>query len=161
MQHGMGKNNGFTLIELIISMAVLTFGILIVFYAFTSSMRLFSDELTESDVSLETHRAIERMSRELRNSKEIVSSSGTSISFWYQDTNNNGTREAAETVTYTWTGGTVEGITRTIGATSVRLANDIYGLSITYNSPLITIVVTGKKGSSIGTLESSVKSRNL
>lgn len=146
-------------------MAVMTFAIVVLFYAFSISMRVLSEEMTESDVSLETHRAVERMVSELRNSLEIVSAGGTSITFWHVDTNGNGTREADETVSYSWTGGTVEALDRTIGETTFRIAGNVMNFSLTYDNPsnikLIKILITGRKGTSIGTLESSVKSRNL
>jgi len=146
-------------------MAVMTFAMVVIFYAFSVSMRILSEEMIESDVSLETHKAVERMVSELRNSLEIVSGGSTSIIFWYRDTNGDTTREADETVSYYWTAGTVEALFRQQGSSTIREASGIINFSLTYDNPssikLIKILITAKKGGTLGTLESSVKSRNL
>jgi len=147
-------------------MTALSIAIVVIFYAFQESMKIFSSELSESDVQFETNKAMGRMTRELKNGLEITSAGATSISFWWKDLNGNGTREAAETVTYTWSGGTFEVLNRTQGSSTVIIANSIKGLSLTYdsvlpNTKLITIRITALKGTLLGTLESSVKCRNL
>jgi len=148
-------------------MVVLSFAIAVIFYAFNASMRLFTNELSESDASFQAHKAVEMMSGELRGAIEIESASTASITFWYADLNDNGIREANETATYTWTG-TIEGfINRIIQASSQEIATGIKGFALTYNDPtpsnirLIKIFVTVQKDSTLSTLESSVKCRNL
>lgn len=159
------RSRGFTLLEALIAISVMSFAIFVIFYAFQSSMRIFTGEISEADVSVEVHRATERMVKELRNSLQIVSGGSTDITFWYEDTNRNGTREAGETVVFNWTGITTETVTRTIGSSSQIIANNIIRFSLTYDNPsdikLIKIVITGQKGDSVSTLESSARSRNL
>jgi len=146
-------------------MAVLSIAIVIIFYAFQATMTALTEQFSESDVSLEVHKGMERMVKELRGALEIPSASGTSITFWYKDINGNGTRDAAETINYTWTGITTETLTRTMGGATFIVANKISGFSLTYDDPsnikLIRIKLTGTAGTSINTLESSVKLRNL
>jgi len=150
-----------------IVMAVLSIAIAVIFYAFTASMRIFTDEMSESGSSIEMHRAMERMTRELRESRQITSANSTSITFWYQDLNGNGTRDANETVKYTWTGTTEGYVNRTVQSSTLEVASGIRGFTLTYNDPapanikLIKIFITALNGKSVSTLESSVKSRNL
>lgn len=160
-----GNSGGFTLLESIISMAVMTLAIALIFYAFQATMKVLTEELSEADVSLEVHKGMERMVRELRGALEVPSAASTSITFWYRDLNGNGTRDAAETINYTWTGITTETLTRTMGSSTFIVANKIIDLSLTYDNPssvkLVKIKITGIKGTSVSTLESSVKLRNL
>jgi prepilin-type N-terminal cleavage/methylation domain-containing protein len=163
----MKLSKGFTLLELIIAMGVLTFAMALIIYAFTQSMRIFTAELYEGDTAAEIQRSLDRMTKELRNALEIVSTSETSVTFWYQDLNNNGTREANETVTYSWTGTSEGYLKRIVQTASIEVATGVKSFSLTYNNPtpanirLINIYITVQKGSNLSTLESSVKSRNL
>lgn len=150
-----------------IVMAVLSIAIAVIFYAFVASMHIFTNELSESDSSIQMHRAMERMTNELRNSLAIISANPTSVTFWYQDLNGNGTVDANETVAYSWTG-TAEGyVNRTVQTASLEVANGIKGFTLTYNDvdpaniKVITIRITSMNGTSVSTLESSVKGRNL
>jgi len=158
---------GFTLLELMIAMGVLTFAMALIIYAFTQSMRIFTAELYEGDTAVEIHRSLDRMTKELRSSLEIVSADGISITFWSEDLNNNGTREANETVTYSWTGTSEGYLKRIVQTASIEVASGVKSFSLTYNNPtpsnirLINIYITVQKGSNLSTLESSVKSRNL
>jgi prepilin-type N-terminal cleavage/methylation domain-containing protein len=161
----MKRSKGFTLLELMISMAVLSLAIAAVFYIYVETTKIFTDELTDSDMNFQTGKAMDRMSRELQQALKITSKSSTGITFWYQDTNNNGTREAGETVTYSWVGGTTEAIYRTVVSTTERIANNINKLDLSYDnaaSPeMVTISITGRINSTVSTIESSVKFRNL
>jgi len=154
-------------LELIIAMGVLTFAMALIIYAFTQSMRIFTAELYEGDTAIEIQRSIDRMTNELRNALEIVSTGETSVTFWYQDLNGNATRDANETVRYSWTGTTEGLLNRTVQTATLEVASGIKSFSLTYNNPapsnirLINIYMTVKKGSNLSTLESSVKSRNL
>ena len=158
LKHLFRISKGFTLLESLVAMVVLSFAIAVIFYAFNASMRLFTNELSESDASFQAHKAVETMSNELRGAIEIVSANGTSITFM---------REAYETVTYSWTG-TAEGLlNRTVQTSTQEIATGIKGFTLTYNDPtpsnirLIKILVTVQKDSTLSTLESSVKCRNL
>ena len=160
-------SKGFTLLELMMAMAMLSIAIAVIFYAFSASMRVFTSELSDADASLEMHRAIERMTNELRGSLEIISANGTGITFWYDDLNNDGTREANETVQYSWTGTSEGYINRTVQTSTQEIANGIKSFSLTYNDPspsnirVVNIYITVQKDSTVSTLESGVKLRNL
>jgi prepilin-type N-terminal cleavage/methylation domain-containing protein len=156
------SSKGFTLLESMIAMAVMTIALAVIFYAYTAMMNVFSSELSDSDLSFETQKAMDRVENDLRRNRQIVSSGSSSISFWFDDLNGNSTRDAAETVTYTWTGGTIETLTRTMGVTSEIIAKYISRFNLTYNtSEEITISITARKNGTYSTLESSVNCRNL
>ena len=158
---------GFTLLELMIAMGVLTFAMALIIYAFTQSMRIFTAELYEGDSAVEIQRSIDRMTTELRNALQIVSTSESSVTFWYQDLNGNSTRDANETVRYSWTGTTEGLLNRTVQTSTLEVASGVKSFSLTFDNPnpaninLINIRITVQKGSNLSTLESSVKSRNL
>ena len=148
-------------------MGVLTFAMALIIYAFTQSMHIFTNELSEGDTAFEIQRSVDRMTKELRNALEIVSTSETSVTFWYQDLNGNSTRDANETVRYSWTGTTEGLLNRTVQTSTLEVASGIKGFSLTFDNPnpasikLINIRMTVQKGTTVTTLESSVKSRNL
>ncbi len=161
------KSKGFTLLESIMVMAVLTIAMGVIIYAFIASMRIYTAELSEADASIQAHRAMERMTKEMRSALEIVTATGTSVAFWYSDANGNGTREASETVKYTWTGSTTGLINRTVQTSTLEVATGVANINLTYNDPdppdirIINILIRVKKGTMVSTLESSVDLRNL
>lgn len=159
----MKHSKAFTLIEAMISMIALTIALGLIFSAFLAVMQIFTSEMSDTDVSMSSHKPIEMMAGELRGALEIISTSTESVSFWYKDLNSDSTREASETVTYTWLP-TREAIFRSVSTSTVRIASNITNMNLTYSgTPVtqITIKVTARLGTSINTLESSVKCRNL
>ena len=148
-------------------LAILSIAMAVIFYAFTASMHIFTSEMSEADASLEAHRAMERMTKELRGALQIVAASGTSVTFWYSDLNGDGTREANETVTYSWTGASQGYINRTVQTSTQEISIGIQNFLLTYNDPsppninLIKIFMSAQNGSTVSTLESSVDCRNL
>jgi hypothetical protein len=147
-----------------IALAVISIAMIVLFYAFQAATMIFSSEMNESDSSFEAHKAIERIVADLRNSPEIITHTTTEVTFWYQDANNNSTREASEVVSYTWLP-TTEAVYRGQNSASVIIANRIIGMSLTYDNPsdigMITIKITSYQGDTVTTLESSANLRNL
>jgi len=139
--------------------------IAVIFYAYIASTRLLTIEYSEADASFSAHKVMEYMIGDLRKSPQVITANPQNITFWYQDLNNNGTVESNETITYSWTGGTIDAVTKTIGGSSVILANDILSFSLTYETPsavkLVKIVITAGKNNILSTLESSVYLRNM
>ena len=159
------KNKGFTLLEAIIAMAVMTFAIGIVFYGFLAVANIFTEEMAETDVGFETNKALEQMTTEMRNTLEIVSSGDTDITFWHKDLNQNNSREANETISYSWNGTIGGDLIKTTDGTPVIIAKGVNAFSLSYDSSseatLIDISITIFANNEIGTLESSVQCRNL
>jgi prepilin-type N-terminal cleavage/methylation domain-containing protein len=161
------KSKGFTLLESMMVMAMLSIVMVIIFYAFSASMSIFSGEISEADASLEAHRTMERMTKDLRGALQIVAADSTSISFWSSDINGDGTVEANEVVTYSWTGTSEGYINRTVQTSTREISTGIKSFALTYNDPsleavrVITINITAQKGANVSTIESSVDGRNL
>jgi|GEM_PF-1980025 len=155
---------GFTLLETLISMAVILIAIGVVFYAFSMSLRLFVDESKRTDVYIEADRGMNIMTKELRGAKEIISAASNEVTFWLFDRNGNGTKEADEVVTFTWSGVPNTSINRIASNETIHIAYKVKNLLFIYDDPanvkLINIVLT--VGNEItATLESSIKPRNL
>jgi len=164
----MKKSNtkkGFTLLEALIAISVITFVIVIITISFLLSMRIFSEELSSSGIQYEAKKAMERMTQELRGALEIVSAESSSVTFWWKDLNGNTTREVEETVSFYWDGSPGSTLKRTEGTDTINIIYNVNNLLFTYqdsnNIKLITINLTAAKENTISTLESSIKLRNL
>ncbi len=157
------RTGGFTLLELIIAMSTIFMAVAIVLYAYLVTLRLFSGEMEESEIAIEMHKPMEQMENDLKNSLYIITGESSRIRFWA------GNPAASQDVTYRWSpsgvGATSEMIYRKVGVTMEWLAKDISRLTFTYDNPgnikRITIKITGRKNRTLGTVESSVKPRNL
>jgi prepilin-type N-terminal cleavage/methylation domain-containing protein len=161
----MKKQKGFTLLEMIISMAIITIAMGAIFMAFSMALRLFVEESMRTDSHIEADRSMSRMIKELRGSKQIISTATREVTFWLSDENENDIREADETVTFTWTGSPEYTLNRTSSNETLHLAYDVYDFTLTYDDPfdigLIDISITIGEGPTHVTLESSAKLRNI
>ena len=161
----MEKKKGFTLLELMIAMGIISFIMAGVFMAFGIALKLFADEMTRTDIFIEADRGMSRMVRELREAKEITAASSREITFWFADLNDNDTKEAAEIATYRWSGSPEASLNRIASNETFPLSYGVFNFALTYDNPadvkLINIALTVGKGETRATLESSVRPRNL
>jgi prepilin-type N-terminal cleavage/methylation domain-containing protein len=161
----MKKKKGFTLLELMIAMGIISFIMAGVFMAFGIALKLFADEMTRTDIFIEADRGMSRMVRELREAKEITAASSREMTFWYADLNNNGTREPSELATYRWSGSAESTLNRIVSGETFPLSYGVFRFALTYDDPadvkLVNIALTVGKGETRATLESSVRPRNL
>jgi len=159
------KQKGFTLIEAIISMAMIAIVLIIIFIAFTIGLRTFVIEQSQSDVTFEINQGISFLKRDLRGALEIVSAEPASITFWYKDLNGNSIREANETLNYSWSGTPGDSLIRSIGSDGRPVANYVYNFELSYDTPgdikIVNVKLVIQKESIINTAESSVSLRNL
>ncbi|MFC1560203.1 type II secretion system protein J [Candidatus Margulisiibacteriota bacterium] len=159
------KSRGVTLLELIVAMAVLSIAIAAVFYGYVAVANIFTEEMAETDILIEINRPLEQMTKELRGALEIVSSSSNNIIFWHKDLNDNSTREVAETISYSWDGTPGGDLIKTVSAESFIVGKGIQDFALTYTvtqgATLIDVNIVISSGTSTGTLESSIKCRNL
>ncbi len=155
------------MIELIIalSITVLVMGVLV--YSYIAVVDVFRGEVDTSGIEIESSRAMEIMSKEMRGLNEIQSATGTSITFWGKDLNTNGTKEANEIITYSWDGTPKGELLRTVSGQQHPIARNVNAFEITYDSVLLPSikkidikVVTGS-GDQLSTKESTVTPRNL
>jgi hypothetical protein len=143
------------------ALAAMSIAIVLVFYGFASSMRLFKDEMYDAAVSIEAQRAMEQITADLRGTQSIEASGPTFVTFLSQYVYPSGTSDA---ITYNWGGQNDETIYKTVNSAPPReISTNIGNFYLTYGGNPVNSVyirITGQKGTSISTLESSVKLRN-
>ena len=156
---------GHTVLELIIASALIAIVVAVIYLTYNVGIKIFSSEVLRSDILGEGTRALERMGNELRGALKINSAGSQNLTFWYKDLNSNGSQEASETITYSWSGTPQDSLLRTVVSQSETLSNNIQSFSFTYDNPsdinLVTITLTVKKGEEEKMLKSSIKLRNL
>ncbi|MCX5725690.1 MAG: prepilin-type N-terminal cleavage/methylation domain-containing protein [Candidatus Saganbacteria bacterium] len=159
------NRKGFTLLEAMISMAMLLIIFAVIFLAYIVGIKIFEGEKGQSDVNLELDRGISSLEKDLMGALEIVSAESHSVTFWYKDLNGDSTIEAAETMTYSWSGTPEAPLIRALGGDSKPAANYVGDFELTYSIPenikLITVKLVIQKGDIISTAESSVNLRNI
>ncbi|MFH0887521.1 MAG: prepilin-type N-terminal cleavage/methylation domain-containing protein [bacterium] len=161
------RPKGLTLVELLISMAVMSLLFLVIFETFSTAFKIYSGETSRTDNLAEANRAMDTMQKELRFAREMRSAAATNVSFWYFDENSNSTSEASEIITYSWNGTAGGDIIRAKGTSSNILAKKVQSFGITYNSGTlanirtITLSLQIKEGDESIYLHSTVRPRNL
>lgn len=125
---GMRKRNGFTLIEMM--MGVLLAAILIgtAGVVYSVILRQWLSTQIRTHLRQDGVYALERLSRELNEAREITSSQASSIQFWWQDTDADGVRDSGELVQFSWAGAAGDPLARD----SVFLAHNVKTFQISY-----------------------------
>ncbi len=163
----MKQKKGATLIELIIAMAISVgiMGVLVMTYVVGTG--IFNSEMDRSSAFMEANKAVNALRGDLRSCLELTGATSTSISFWADDLNSNGTKEANEIYAYSWNGTAGNPLMKTISGNSTMVAKNLNELLLTYNSASLTsitqvdIKITTGTADNVSTLESSVKLRNI
>ena len=153
---------GFTLFELVISVALYSSIAILMVSAYLVSAHVFRQELGRSDIFWDGQWALETMTKEIRECQKITSGEAGRLTIWWQDTNGNGLVETTETVTYSLEG---RALTRTEKGLGRGLASSVNTWRLGYNSATYPTFVTinlnlSSEGQS-ATFESSVKVRNM
>ncbi|UCD54785.1 MAG: prepilin-type N-terminal cleavage/methylation domain-containing protein [Candidatus Omnitrophota bacterium] len=130
------NKNGFTLIELIIGIVLYSIIIGVAGLVFIVVLREWSSTQIRSNLRQDAVIAVERLTRELNEAREITSALDNSILFWWQDTDADEVRDSSEVVTFSWDGTAGTPLKRD----DVTLAFDVENFQINYrdlnNSPL-------------------------
>lgn len=161
------KNLGVTLIELLIAISISFFVVITIIVLYIGSMKIFGTELNISNLQIESKRAMNLMSNEIKDCLEVESASPASFSFWWKDLNSNSSKEASEIVSYSWDGLTQGNLTRTISGSSEIISKYVDNFNLIYNSQVIALIrtvkitLTNSINNKISTLESTAKIRNL
>lgn len=155
------NKSGLTLLELLLASALLMIVLAIIFSAYFVSVRVFSEQTGQTDLFWNGQTAVATMTKELRESRQIVSAEANSITFWWKDLNGDTTRGADETVTFSLAG---QSLIRSVSGTTRGLANNATALSFSYNDTdapsLITVNLYLTNDEQTATIESTVMLRN-
>jgi len=154
-------SKGVTILELVLATMISTFLIGAVITAYIVSMRLFSQQMGETDIFWNGQRAADIMVGEIREALSVVSPNTNNITFWWKDLNGNSSREANETITYSLSS---HDLLRSIGASVHTLASNVDSINFSYdttpNPRLVTISLVLSSAGQTASVESKVKIRN-
>ena len=98
-------SRGFTIVEMMISMVIMCLILGVLYSAYVTTIRIFSAEMNETDSYFQLTKTMDVMTSDIRNSLMVITTGTTTITVWAADTDNDGTFDANEIVTYKWTGG--------------------------------------------------------
>lgn len=161
------KQKGTTMIELIIALSITVFVMVVLVYSYLAVVDVFRGEMDTTDIEIESSRAMEVMSREMRELNQIQAAASSSITFWGKDLNMNGTQETNEIITYSWDGIAGGDLVRTTNGVQKPIARHVNSFVISYDNPTVALIkkidlkiVTGS-GDRLSTKESSITPRNL
>lgn len=161
------RKSGLTVIELLIALGITVFVMGVLIVAYVASTRIFNEEISKSSALLEANKAVNNLRKDLRSCLQIISASSTSISFWAEDLNSNGTREAGEIYSYSWSGTVGDPLIKTSLGYSYAIARSIRLFSLTYNTTetsaitKVDIKVIAGSTTNLATVETAVKLRNI
>ena len=161
------KQKGTTMIELIIALSITVFVMIVLVYSYLAVVDVFGGEMDTSNIEIESSRAMEIMSREIRQLNQIQAASSNFITFWGKDLDMDGSSEANEIITYSLNGSSDMSLLRTVAGAQKPIALHVKSFVLTYDNPTISLIktvsikiVTGS-GDRLSTKESTVTPRNL
>ncbi len=155
------KNKGFTLVELLIVM-VLSLGILsAIIMAYTATLHSYSGGFGQATLLNNAGDALEKMAKDIRSSRKVITAQPNRISLWSVDLNGNYSVEANETTSYTVEAGK---IIRTTSTESGPVADSVLTLALSYDATadprLVVIDLSLSDSGQLVTLETKAKLRN-
>ena len=162
----MRTKRGITLIELMISMAVLSVIMGVIFSIYMVSIKIYTAEGGAAALRQDAEGAMYSMVEDFRLTKEITAASDLDITVWV-DSDLDEVQDADELITYSHSGVSGDPLVRTQNA---ETTNKLYGVTdfeLTYDSVvvanirLITIDVSAELGDETINLTSKVKPRNI
>ena len=121
---------GFTLIEIVIVIVILSIVSAITIYFLVSSLRVYTMTVNQKTLFDEGKLALERMSRDIRDANSITGSSATSITFIRTNATGAGQDIANETITFQLTGTTLEKLKASPAVTSA-IAENVSAFTVT------------------------------
>ena len=95
---------GFTIPELMVSLVGFSFLIGISVFLFSVLVKESQSTFIRNDLRQDALLAAERFSRDINEAHEITSAQASSITYWWQDTDADGVRDANELITFSWAG---------------------------------------------------------
>ena len=125
----MGKR-GFTLIEVVIVIVILSIVSAITIYFLVSSLRVYTMTVNQKILFDEGKLAVERICRDIRDANSITGSTATSITFIRTHATGAGQDIANETITFQLTGTTLEKVKASPAVTSA-IAENVSAFTVT------------------------------
>jgi len=145
---------GFTVIELVIVMAVLFFVFSLLFTVYINFLKTYTSEFNRAEARNTVELAMNKLANEFVGATAVSTYSAKSITF---------TTPAGVTISYAWSGVTGESLIRTLGASTFEAAVNVSNFLITYVSTLdaynFTLSAISSKDNF--TISSLIKMRNL
>ena len=125
------RRRGFTLVELVLSMAVMTVLIGGIASAMLLASRAIPDDQSPTSVLLRGSEAAEEIAGELYTARTITERSAMAVEFTVHDRNGD---EVPETLRYEWSGTAGDPLTRQYnGGTVANIAEDVQEFQLTYD----------------------------
>lgn len=139
---GRSRNNGITLIELLISMMLISAMLGAIWVVYSTGFEVFSGQLSRYDIKSETALAFIKMTKELHQASSVTVATGTSITF-YADLDDDG---VSEKIQYIWSGAAAAPLNRvvndTLTTTLIRSVNSAAFAYYNTNNVLLSLPVT-------------------
>ena len=163
---------GFTLLELVVTVALVGTMILALGLLFNANFKAFYSQAGRTDIKGKSGRAVETMANELRQAVSLTAATATSIAITF-DTDGDGDDDSVQ---YTWDGTSGNPFNRVSGGVTIPVVNSVSSLAFScYNSsntPLtfpvtlsqvksVAITLTATSDNESFTLRSQITLRNL
>lgn len=162
----MKNNQALTMVELLISMAVLVVMLAVIYSIYLVAVTVFTSEGGAAALRQDAESAMYSMVSDFRLTKEITAASDLDITVWV-DANEDDNQDATELISYSHTGVSGDPLIRTVNAEEKNMLYGVTDFELTYDSGvvanirLITIDVSARLGDETITLTSKVKPRNI
>jgi len=156
------KKYGYTLLELIISMAIMAIigGVLIGF--FSASFRILNSETNRSSLRITIESAMAQFENDLIPAKLVNSMGASSINFW-TDMDYDSTQDSNEVFSYSLSNGN---LVRTVAGVSKNILYGVTGFNLSYDSAqaasvhLVSLTLTATSGTDSLTVKDQIMLRN-
>ena len=134
----------FSLIELIISLVLVSILLSFLTFAYLVAMRGWDAEMKRHSPRFEASKALERVGEEVRSMNSMSAAASNSMTF-VEDVDDDG---VDETIQYSWSGVAGEDLTRQEGSITATLANNVTSFTIEYydsNNDVLSFPVTASQ----------------
>ncbi len=122
------SEKGLTLIELLISILLVSVMLGAIWIVFNTSFKVFYGQNSRQDIKAQTSQAFYVMTNELHQALSVTSATATAITFTI-DSNSDGVNEAVQ---YIWSGTSGQPLNKVVGAQTTQLVRSVSNLSFTY-----------------------------
>lgn len=159
------NKSGVTLIELVISLALLTILLTSIFLVYNVGVQIFLLGEKRSELRVDVERAMALMVDEILSARGITSASDRSVTLWI-DEDVDQQMDSPELITYSFSGITGEALVRNDESGDRNLLRGVSDFSLTYDSEVVDTIhlvdfsLSATKGTESFTVATAVKLRN-